>query len=347
MVKQDCDTSIETIFFIVYGFVGVTAFIGNTFACVVFIQTEKFRQSKMNVLLVSLAVWDILMSVFVAPFYAIYCGLGCEYPLMGYCWLMRGAKDCIKIGTTLNVYAITYDRYIAVMKPLQYSSKMTPKKVAAILSTVWILSVILALIRNIWQHNHDIDIRFANKVYDSIIVLGFVVVLVIVMLITNVKIVAAIRKQRQREKRLLKNGCPAMSSQTRKGTVACVTVVLVFVICWIPRAIYNFSFVIDPPGLANPLFFRICFLFLFLQSSLNPFIYWFYRREFRQAAFSVLKCHTVIERAESTVSTLRTVSFLSETGQSHQPFNENESISHLSQRGPPDIQLVSYNTSRA
>ena len=314
MDHRACNTSTETLFFILYGVVGAIIFIGNIFACVVFLKTERLRRNKMNVLLVNLAALDILMSLLVVPFYAVYCGRGCEYPLTSYCWLMRGAKDCVKIATTLNLYAITYDRHTAVLKPLQYSSKMTSKRVAAILAVVWLLPVVLAGIRNFWQHNGSADTRFANKLYDSIIVLGFVVLLVILMLITNVRIIRAIRKQAEREKRHSQSSTVA-SSQRRKGTIACVAIVLVFVICWMPRAVYNFSFIINPPGLASPLFFRICFLFLFLQSSLNPFIYWFSREEFRQAAFSLIKCHRVIERAESVLSALRTVSFLSESSQ--------------------------------
>lgn len=84
----------------------------------------------------------------------------------------------------------------------------------------------------------------------------------------------AIRKQTEREKRDSQVATiTAVLNQKRKGTIACVAVVLVFVVCWVPRAVYNFSFIINPPGLTSPLFFRICFLFLFLQSSLNPFIY--------------------------------------------------------------------------
>ena len=352
MEDHGCNTSTETLFFILYGVVGGITFISNIFTCVVFLKTEKLRRNKTNVLLVSLAVWDMLMSVLVAPFYAVYCGLGCKYSLNKYCWLMRGAKDCVKIATILNLYAITYDRYIAVLKPLQYNSKMTSKRVVAILAVVWFLPLILAAIRNCWQHNgYEPDVRFANKLYDSIIVLGFVFVLVIALLITNVKIMRAIRRQSQREKRDLHNSCAVLSPQRRKGTIACVTVVLVFVVCWLPRAVYNFSFIINPPGLASPLFFRICFLFLFLQSSLNPFIYWFYREEFRQAAFSLLKCPSVLERAESAGSALRTVSFLSETGQIQSTNTGTETFRRCPEERSehsqtrPNTQLTLYKTS--
>lgn len=341
MGNYTCSTSTEILFFISFGVIGVLIFTGNLFACVVFLTTEKLRRSKMNVFLVSLATWDILMSVLVVPFYAVYCGRGCEYSLRSYCWLMRGAKDCVKIGTTLNLYAITYDRYNAVLRPLQYGSTITPKRVTSMLAVVWCLPMILASIRNFWQHNGS-DSRFANKLYDSIIVLGFVVLLVVLMLITNVKIMRAIRKQADREKRDFQ-----LSRQMRKGTFACVVVVLVFVFCWLPRAVYNFSYIVNPPGLASPLFFRICFLSLFIQSSLNPLIYWFYRAEFRRAAFRLLRCQCVVKRAESVLSAFRTVSFLSDTAPQVQGeagfagptcFGDGSGKSH----SKPSVYLTSY-----
>lgn len=312
MEHATCSESIETLFFILFGVLGVIILTGNIFACVVFLITAKLRGSNMNILLVSLATWDILMSVFVVPFYAVFCGLGCEKALKSYCWLMRGAKDCVKIGTTLNLYAITYDRYVAVLQPLRYKSKVTSTRVIGMLTVVWLLPLLLAGIRNSWQHSFDKpEVRFANKIYDSVIVLGLVVFLVVLMLITNIKIIRAIRKQAKRERRDLQN--KSLTSQQRKGTTACVIVTLVFMVCWVPRTVYNFSFIVDPPGLASPLFFRICFLFLFIQSSLNPFIYWFYRTEFRKAAFSLLRWRLVTKRAESMTSTPRTQSFLAET----------------------------------
>ena len=42
--------------------------------------------------------------------------------------------------------------------------------------------------------------------------------------------------------------------------------------------------------LVSPMLIKLSLFFLFLQSSLNPFIYSFYRAEFRQAALRLLRC---------------------------------------------------------
>ena len=290
-----CNRKVEIVFWILYSVVGITIFIGNSFTCIVLLASKRLRNIFMNVFLVSLAFWDVLMAIFVVPFYAIHCSHGCEYSLTKYCWLLRKAKDCVLIATTFNICAITYDRYLAVVRPLHYGAKMTKRRVILILAGVWTVPVILAGIRSAWHHtkeNED-DLRYANKLYDSILVIVFVIFSILVLMVANVKIMKAIKKQKERElteqSRRAAWRTTVETTRWRKGTTACVLVVFMFIICWLPRIVYNLSYIIKPPGLASPLFLRLAFFCLYLQSSANPFVYSFYRIEFRRAAFKLVR----------------------------------------------------------
>lgn len=75
-----------------------------------------------------------------------------------------------------------------------------------------------------------------------------------------------------------------------KGNLACFVVVLVSVLCWLPRVFHNISLLFPREDLVSPILIQLSLFFLFLQSSLNPFIYSFYRAEFRQAAIRLLGC---------------------------------------------------------
>lgn len=290
-----CHKTTETVFWILYSVIGTTIFIGNSFTCVVFVTSKRLRQNYMNVFLVSLACWDLLMSIFVVPFYAVYCSRGCKYSLVKYCWLFRKAKDYVLIATTFNICAITYDRYLAVIHPLHYGAKMTKRRVTAILAGVWTLPAVVAGIRSAWHHTKKGDeLRDANKLYDTVLVFVFVIFSTLVLLVANVKIMMAIKKHNEREitERSRRHAWKATVSQEtkhRKGTRACIFVVFVFVACWLPRIVYNLSYIIKPPGLTSPLFLQLSFFCLFLQSSANPFIYSFYRSEFRTAALRLVK----------------------------------------------------------
>lgn len=289
-----CDKTIELAFWILYSLIGITIFVGNTFTCIVFLTSGRLRKNFMNVFLVSLACWDVLMAIFVVPFYATYCSRGCKYSLTQYCWLFRKAKDCVLIATTFNICAITYDRYLAVVQPLHYGAKMTKRRVTVILAGVWTLPVVVAGIRSAWHHTKkNEDLRYANKLYDTILVVVFVIVAIFVLLVVNVKIMRAIKRHNEREltEQSRRTAWKATMEKTkrRKGTRACILVVFVFIICWLPRIVYNLSYIIKPPGLASPLFLRLAFFCLFLQSSANPFIYSFYRSEFRRAALRLVR----------------------------------------------------------
>ena len=290
-----CDKLTEIIFWILYSLIGTVVFIGNSFTCVVFVTSKRLRKNFMNVFLVSLACWDVLMSIFVVPFYAVFCSHGCKYSLVEYCWLFRKAKDCILLASTLNVCAITYDRYLAVIRPLHYGAKMTKRRVTTILAAVWMLPVVVAGVRNTWHHTMEgHELRYANKLYDSILTIIFVMFSILVLFVVNVKIMMAIKKHNKRE---INEGSRRNAWQTtiseerkgKKGTRACILVVFVFLVCWLPRIVYNLSYIIKPPGLTSPLFLKLAFFCIFLQSSTNPFIYSFYRSEFRTAALRLIK----------------------------------------------------------
>ena len=289
-----CHKTTELIFWILFSFIGITIFIGNSFTCIVFITSKRLRRNFMNVFLVSLACLDVFMSIFVVPFYPVYCSRGCKYSLIKYCWLFIKTKDWVLIATTFNICAITYDRYLAVILPLHYGAKMTKRRVMAILAGVWTLPALVAGIRSALHHTKNGDeLRYANKLYDTVLVVVFVIFSILVLSVVNLKIMMAIKKHNEREitEQSRRQAWKATVEETkqRKGTRACIFVVFVFMACWLPRIVYNFSYIIKPPGLASPLFLRLAFLSLFLQSAANPFIYSFYRSEFRTAALRLIK----------------------------------------------------------
>lgn len=316
-----CVRTIELAFSILYSLIGITIFIGNSFTCVVFLTSKRLRKSFMNAFLVSLAFWDVLMAICVVPFYAIFCSRSCEYSLTQYCWLFRKAKDCVLTATTFNICAITYDRYLAVVRPLHYGAKMTKRRVSAILAGVWTLPAVVAGIRNAWNHTKENDeLRYANKLYDTVIVVVFVIFAIFGLLAVNVKVMRAIKKHNERDlteqsrRTAWRTSNSMEKTKRRKGTRACILVVFVFIICWLPRIVYNLSYIIKPPGLASPLFFRLAFFCLFLQSSANPFIYSFYRSEFRRAALRLVRRRN---RSASRVYPLAESKQLSKSKETH------------------------------
>ena len=123
---------------------------GNSFTFLVLVTRKNFRQSYMNIFLLSLAVADVMMSAFVVP-YAIFC-IGCEYTSSKYCWFMAGLKDIALGGRVFNLAAISFDRLLAVVRPLRYQNDMTNTRVSFILVGVWSFSCVIALTQHLATH---------------------------------------------------------------------------------------------------------------------------------------------------------------------------------------------------
>ena len=305
--QYQCYKTQEVIFIFAFAAIGILMLSGNAFVCVVFIAAKKLRRNNMNIFLLSLSVSDMLMAVLVIPFYTVHCFGDCSHFLSHHCWLLRKARDFALGTTTLNVCAITYDRYLAILQPLQYGRKMNRLRVGAILTAVWVIPVVVAATRNAWYHTVEENHRHLTvKLYDIAIIITPVILIQAVMLVVNIQIICKIHKHKRSAARRDHNSfdpspgqlnglqeespLEKVSRRLKKGTTSCVVVVLTFVACWLPKTVHNLSYVVDPPNsvLSSPLFFRFCFLFLFIQSSFNPFIYTFYRAQFRQAARRII-----------------------------------------------------------
>lgn len=296
-----CNATLDVVFWVINSVIAVLMLAGNSLSCAVFLKTRHLRRSFMNIYLVSLAISDISMGLFVVPFYSVFCS-GCKYSLTKYCWAIRFLKGFAFGANIFNLLAISLDRHEAFINPLRYTSKMTRKKLVFILAMVWGAPVLLAGTRNFWQHSSSREkALFIDKTYSIILTFIFVIIPFFLLLGINFKILIVIKKQVQRihvanavqnfpSNLSTKRSRAVNNVRKLKGTLACVVVVLIYVLCWLPRIFYNFCFLFRRKDLVSPLLIHLSLFFLFLQSSLNPFIYSFYRVEFRQAASRLLRC---------------------------------------------------------
>lgn len=188
-----CDHKLDAIFWILNGVIGLAILLGNSFTCAVFLSRSHLRRNYMNIYLISLGVADISMALLVVPGYAAFCS-GCTYKWSEYCWFFGGARDIAFPATVLNLLAITYDRHLAVLRPLHYASTMTRRKVFAILLGVWITPLVVSSSRNIWQHSWDEKaVKHTNTVYNAILSTLFGFLPIPILLFVNLKIMRAIK----------------------------------------------------------------------------------------------------------------------------------------------------------
>ena len=301
---SSCDQSLETTFMVLNLTIGAITLFGNLLVFVAIVTSARLLKKPMNRFLASLAVTDITMGACVAPGYSLFC-VGClDYPLSRYCWLMEGTKD-IALGSSIyNLLAISFDRYLAVYRPLRYPTLMTRRRVMFILSLIWGLSFAIAVIRNFWQHTKTgAELDAINSTYNNFLLVFVLLISCIIVSVINVKIILTIRNQ-AKQVFALRNPHAHNESEVdnpdedqaevarkRKGTFACALGVIVFVASWIPRISFNVQFLISGDlGQVNMLLQKLSMFFFILQSSINPVIYSFLRADFRQAFVKLMTC---------------------------------------------------------
>lgn len=298
----ECNKSMDLIFLVLNGLISVVILFGNGLACFIFLNNAHFRRCFMNTFLVSLGLADILMALFIMPGHVIFCTSACGQSISKHCWLISSTRYLVFPATKLNLLAISYDRYTAVMQPLKYNAKINSKKVFIILTTVWTIPMILTASRLAWWIKLPADEALkADRIFNSCLVFLLIVLPVTILAVVNLRIILEIRKHRNRlrpvneasvtETRLnssIENDDKRMRQAGRKGTMACVLVVLIFVLCWLPRAYFNVARLLGKGE--GPLLNKLSLFFLFVQSAVNPFVYTFYRVDFRRAAVKLLSC---------------------------------------------------------
>lgn len=278
---------------------------GNLLVFVAIATGPRLRQHPMNLFIASLAVTDMFMGACVTPGYSLFC-VGClEYQVSKYCWVMEGTKDIALASSIYNLLAISFDRCMAVYRSLRYPTLITRRRVVFILSLIWGLSFAIAGIRFILVHTATEDeLDAINSLYNNLLLIFVLLIPCIIISVINVMIMLTIRKQ-VRQVMVLKNthaqdageaDSPdenqADVARKRKGTIACALVVIVFVVSWIPRISFNIQFLVSGNlSEINSLLQKLSIYFFILQSAVNPFIYSFYRADFRQAAVKLLRCN--------------------------------------------------------
>ena len=300
---SSCDKFLELTFMVLNLTAGAITLCGNLLVFVVTVTSPSLYQHPMNQFLASLAVTDVIMGACISPGYSLFC-LGClEYSLSKYCWLLVGTKDIAFISSIYNLLAISYDRCVAVYWPLRYLTLMTRRRVILILCLTWGLSFAIAAIRQFWLHTKTgTELDDINSEYNTWVLAFLVLTPSIIVTVINVKIILTIRKQ-ARQVIALRNAhsqdaneaeaeSQAEVTRQRKGTIACALVVIVFFVCWVPRVIFNVQYKIKGDiAKVNASLQKVSVFFLIVQSSVNPFIYSFYKADFRQAVVKLLRCN--------------------------------------------------------
>ena len=185
--------------------------------------------------------------------------------------------------------ALSVDRLLALLLGLGYRHVVTLKRVRAVLACGCLASLLIVLVWN----------QFGVKTARIIITI-YLTLCLIISLFSYTKIVLRLRQQGQANT----GGSPLNLERYKRTVVSVALVQLALVICYLPFNIFNT--LIHLKGINPDIYFVHYFTttLLFLNSSLNPFLYCWRIKEIRQAVKATIKrfC-TCLSQGTSTLST--------------------------------------------
>ena len=197
--------------------------------------------------------------------------------------------NLFSFASFFGVAALSADRFLAIHLHLRYQELVTHKRVVAVVISVWAFSAVLSLVR-LWIPVNIIFAVFASNYLACLITAAFF----------NYKIYMAVRRhahqiQVLQVQQMAQNVEVENVGRVKKSAVATIYIYLLFLLCYLPNACILWIIVINPNLPLNTIVHRYTGTLVFLNSSLNPFIYCWKMRHIRQAVMNILRnvfsCH--------------------------------------------------------
>ena len=264
-------------------FLSYTAIMLNVVTIHVIRKTSSLPNT-LKTLLLNLAVTDVGVGLIVQP---IYSSLLVR-------WLQQNIEDCnfrdvfVTILTTfcltsfLGVVAVSADRFLAIHLHLRYQELVTPKRVVAVVISIWLLGVICPVV----------VLCLMPDMSSLLTLFGFVGLFLTTTVYIRIYFTARRHKnqiQALQVQDLGENNEMASFASLVKSAVGIFYVYLVFLICYMPLLICSVVSEINGPSVALKSWIIFSVTFLFLGSSLNPVIYCWKMRHIRRGIMDILQ----------------------------------------------------------
>ncbi|XP_012737258.2 adenosine A2a receptor a [Fundulus heteroclitus] len=305
------DPAAAILYIIVELLIAVFSVLGNVLVCWAVCLNSNL-QSITNFFVVSLAVADIAVGVLAIPF-AIVISTGFCSNFYG-CLFIACFVLVLTQNSIFSLLAIAIDRYIAIKIALRYNSLVTSHRAKCIIAICWALSIIIGLTPMMGWHGVSNSTNSTNsscqpglmeclfeKVVDMKYMVYFnffacVLIPLLLMLAIYLCIFMAARHQLKLIEVKAFHGEKSRSTLQKEVQAAKSLAIIVglFAVCWLPLHIIN-CFTLFCPECSRPpaWIMYVAILLSHANSVINPFIYAYRIREFRQTFRKIIRRHVL------------------------------------------------------
>ena len=301
-MQPHCDTN-EPILIIItqvlYSVVCLVGLLGNTLVIYVVVRFSKM-QTVTNMYIVNLAVADECFLIGI-PFLLITMSRQ-SWPFGNImCKAYMTTTSINQFTSSIFLTIMSADRYIAVCHPISSPKIRTPLISKVVSLTAWTASALLMVpifmyastvdrmpstsCNILWPESENISGQAAFTLYSFI--LGFAIPLLLIfvfyfLVIRKLKTVGPKNKSKEKKK------------SHRKVTKLVLTVIAVYVLCWLPYWITQVALIFTPPKMCQSIMNFTIFLFAgflsYSNSAMNPILYAFLSDNFKKSFLKACTC---------------------------------------------------------
>ena len=263
----------------------ITASVGNILILIALRKVTSLHSST-KLLFQCLAITDLGVGLISQPLYVIFNILVINFNLWNIIsilyYIIWALSICLCAVSLLTTTALSVDRLLALSLKLRYRHVVTLKRVRAVVFCFWLIPVLGTFMFLFW------DRKIALATF-SVSAMLCIVTSLLSYTITFIKL-----RLHQATMQPIGGGIPALKIAQFKRTVTSIGLVQsALFVCYIPFAILNVILLLNSV-LANNAVFRLASnlvysTLIFLNSSLNPFLYCWRIKEVRQAVKATIK----------------------------------------------------------
>ncbi|XP_029972932.1 B2 bradykinin receptor-like [Salarias fasciatus] len=286
------DPMIFTVFQVHVMVISVLGIIMNVFVLLVF-WLHKKACTVPEIYLCNLAAADLLLTAFLSFWAKIIAN---QYKWQFSDHLCKVFHAAIVMNAFSSIYflvMISIDRYLALVHPLSHQSLRRPRTAKLVCFVVWSLALVFTCPTIIYrevEHYHQTSICVLNiphsLLYSGIMIIFTFIIPTGFILYFTVKILKALRN------RLSTKMNSNSQAQEQKATTLVLSVLLAFLICWVPYHVVNIITMLvklyKVEGCRFVINLSICinmFTYLaFFNSVLNPILYVIVGKKFQKKA---------------------------------------------------------------
>ncbi|XP_038049940.1 dopamine receptor 2-like [Patiria miniata] len=324
--------------FVVFLILGVLIIIGNVIVLAVILKNEVLLQTGYYYI-ISLTVADLLV------------GMNCVIEAVMMRVVVPDPRWCLvriaflilaSMASILSVFGIAYDRYIAITNPMVYTQRVGQFQSRVIVAIIWIMAVLIGFAPLMGWSDVSAYVGccqvLSTLIGSYMLFLTFACYLppLLVQLYFYACILQISRNQARRIADLQRNTCVVRnvrSSRTNKALKTLTVVIGCFVITWTPFFVVLAVHAICAESCNLKTIVQDCLVPLgFTNSFLNPFVYAFWSRDFRESMLAINCCTERNRERIVRVWTLRRttrVTVVSQKVSSHTDMNTNRHIVYM------------------